>query len=194
MGHFGRTDLFDYNYLFLNAAKQLSPLSDQEKEALQEWERVLELLKARAFEELSGELDWVTKWLFIKKAMAKKGWGWDSVSAWKMDAEYHNISPDPDKSLFAWLDAHNQIKHLITPEEIARARFTAPDTRAKSRGDFIRWCANNPELAKDVKDVQWAHFNYKNGDIKYYFGEQADPFSARSSDVQSFLRQLTENG
>ncbi|MBI3046316.1 MAG: proteasome accessory factor PafA2 family protein [Candidatus Harrisonbacteria bacterium] len=66
-----RIDIFEYNKIFLDAAKQLSPLSEPEKLCLQEWERVLELLKARAFDQLVGELDWVTKWWLLKKKMSK---------------------------------------------------------------------------------------------------------------------------
>lgn len=191
---FERIDLFDYNYLFLNAAKQLSPLSDEEKKALQEWERVLELLKAGAFEELVGELDWVTKRFFLQKAMARKGWNLDSVSAWKIDAEYHNISPSPEKSLFAWLDQHGKIKHLITQEEIAKARFSSPETRARSRGNFVRWCANNPELAApNVKSLDWQAFSFLMAENKFHFGEKNNPFSAESSDLQRFFRQLAES-
>ncbi|MBI3046317.1 MAG: proteasome accessory factor PafA2 family protein [Candidatus Harrisonbacteria bacterium] len=64
-------DVVDYNYLFLRAAEKLKPLSEPEKLCLQEWERVLELLKARAFDQLVGELDWVTKWWLLKKKMSK---------------------------------------------------------------------------------------------------------------------------
>jgi len=67
-----RMSLINYNYLFLRAAKQLKPLSVQEKKCLEEWERILELFKAKEIDSLVGELDWATKWFVLKRQMRKE--------------------------------------------------------------------------------------------------------------------------
>jgi len=208
---FAYVDIWDYNRLFLDYAKQLNPLSDMEKMALEEWARVLELLKAKALDELVGELDWVTKRFWLKTEMKQFGFGIDSVQAYVLCREYHNISPSPQKSLFALLDEEGLIRHLVSREEIERARFLAPATRARSRGEFVQMCRRYPELRERVQNITWegvclrkpgvaryaegeliaaetGYYPSQNPDVR--FGEIGDPFSPQSSSLEKFYKDM----
>jgi proteasome accessory factor A len=187
-------NLFAYNRFFLDAAKQLSPLSEQEKRVLAEWERVLELLEARAFDKLVGEIDWITKWWLIKNKMKKHNFGLDDIRAWKIDMGYHDISNDPKKSWFALLDQGGYIRHLVSEQAIKQAMTIPPETRAKSRGEFLKLLSEKPNLSRMVVIFSWEYalINYINdkNKIKIYFGEKSDPFSPASSTLEEFKRLI----
>ncbi len=189
-------DVVDYNRLFLNAAKQLNPLSDAEKQGLREWERVLELLKARAFDKLVGELDWATKWFLLKKKMSQHNFDLGSVQALKINMGYHNISPSPKESQFARLDEDGYIKHLVGQEDIEKAKTIAPDTRAKSRGEFIKLLFNQYKpLIKEQSgiDIDWGKVSLRVPGferIDIYFGEPDNPFTSYSSTLKKFRRKF----
>ncbi len=190
-----RQDLLDCNEVYLNAAKQLNPLSEEEKRGLAEWQRVLELLRARAFDQLVGELDWATKRFLLNTRMKKYGFGLDSIKAWRINFNYHNISSSPDKSWFARLDEAGYIKHLVTEEAIKRAMLFPPATRAKSRSDFIKLCSDHKGLAEQVTSFDWEKAgiqrarNESTETVYVCFGEPDNPFSPESSSLQKFLKE-----
>ena len=194
----GTMDLIEYNYLFLNLAKQLNPLSAEEKLCLQEWERVLELLKARAFDKLVGELDWVTKRWLIEKKMSKYNFGLNDVRAWKIDMGYHDISTDPKQSWFALLEEEGRIKHLITKEDIKRAVYTPPETRAKSRGKLVRLAWENNKVREKIHWINWDAVVVKNNPSwfgrasspQHFFGERKDPFATISPELENLYKEL----
>ena len=173
-----KVDAVDYLFLFLTAAQQLNPLSSEEKKILQEWERVLELLQAKAYDKLVGELDWVTKWYLLKNQMQREGYGLDDIRAWLLDMKYHNISPDPNQSVFAWLDEKGYIKHLVTEKAIQAAVYTPPETRAKSRGRFVEECFQDYWLRYSIRNFDWQQAETDERII--YFGEFKNPFSTKT--------------
>ena len=186
-----RMDILEYNKIFLDAAKQLQPLSQQEKLCLQEWERVLELLKARAFDQLVGELDWATKWWLLKKKMSKYNFGLDDIRAWKIDMGYHDISSDPKKSWFALLEEEGKIKHLVSKEDIQKAILTPPETRAKSRGKFIRLAWEHRKLLNKIMYINWDAVCLQGNPPKYYpTGEISNPFATVSSSLENLYKEL----
>lgn len=187
-----KEDFIDYNYRFLNLAKQLRPLSEDEQRALEEWEYVLDLLKARAFKKLVGKLDWVTKWFLLKNQMARGGYGLDDPRAYVVDMEYHNISTSPDKSWFARLDEKGFIRHLVSEEEVQRAMTSAPQTRAKCREDFIKFCYQDPRLRGAVRDINWDVAAVEGYPSPIFFGETHNPFLTSSSTLQSFFTHFSE--
>lgn len=210
---FARVDLWDYNQLFLDYAKQLNPLSEMENKALEEWARVLELLKAGALDKLVGELDWVTKRFWLKAEMKQFGFGLNSVDAYVLCREYHNISPSPQKSLFALLDEGGLIRHLVSQEEVERARTLAPETRARSRGKFIKMCLAYPDLKERLQRISWEGVgfrkndsssrhaegelmdletgNYQSQNPDAWFGEVGNPFSPDSPSLEKFYKTVS---
>lgn len=209
---FARVSIWDYNQLFLDYARQLNPLSDMEKKALEEWARILELLRAKALDKLVGELDWATKQFWLKTEMKQFGFGLNSENAYVLCREYHNIHPSPQKSLFALLDEEGFIRHLVSREEIEQARSLAPATRARSRGEFVKICQRYPDIRERVQRIAWdgVYFRKKGsppgppeGELidlesgQYFsqnpdawFGEVGNPFSPSSSSLEKFYKDM----
>ena len=172
----GFKDVISYNYIFLNAAKQLQSLSVSEKNALEEWERVLELLRAKAFDKLVGELDWVTKWYLIKNKLKNSNWKLDDVQIWKASREYHNISISPKISWYRLLEERGYIRHLISRADIRQALTIPPPTRAESRGNFVKKCFKDRNFLRKISLFNWDQAEDFN-DTAYFFGKPDDPFS-----------------
>lgn len=157
----GYKEIIGYNRIFLEAAKKLRPLSKLEKKTLKEWERVLNLLEARKFKKLVGELDWVTKEYLLRVSMANRKFGLDSVVARRINEDYHNISESPKKSLFAWLDKKGLIRHLVSRREILRFVTKCPETRAKARSKLIRRCLKNKRLLDRLREINWTDAQFE---------------------------------
>ena len=185
-----KVDAVDYLFLFLTAAQQLNPLSSEEKKILQEWERVLELLQAKAYDKLVGELDWVTKWYLLKNQMQREGYGLDDIRAWLLDMKYHNISPDPNQSVFAWLDEKGYIKHLVTEKAIQAAVYTPPETRAKSRGRLVSLAAKQLKLFYRINRLNWESVEFRNYKSAIYFGAKDNPLVTESAELENFYKEL----
>ncbi|MBI4991816.1 MAG: proteasome accessory factor PafA2 family protein [Candidatus Harrisonbacteria bacterium] len=186
----GKKDLFEYNYLFLDLAKQLSPLSDNEKKALEAWEEILELLMARAFNKLVGKLDWVTKWKLLRRQMKREGFELSDPQAWLIDMEYHNISNDPNLSWYARLEERGYIQHLVDEEEIVRTMLVPPPTRARCRGDLLELIKTNSRLWYQVTRFNWDGAKFNNYQDMIYFGEKDNPFVPTSSSIDKLCRDL----
>ncbi|MDP3999670.1 MAG: proteasome accessory factor PafA2 family protein [bacterium] len=177
----GRKEIIEYNRIFLKAAKKLKPLSKLEKKTLQEWERVLDLLEARKFKKLVGELDWITKDYLLRISMAKRGFNLSSIVARRINEDYHNISESPKKSLFAWLDKKGLIRHLVSRKEISRFVARPPETRAKARGKLVKRCLGNKRLLNRIWEINWPQAQFKgkgNAKIVVKFGKVRNLFSA----------------
>lgn len=188
----GAVDVLKYNRVFLEAAKQLNPLSEEEKDALDEWERILELLTAKALDELVGELDWVTKWNLINNQMKKHEYGLDDLRAWKTDLAYHDISDDPSRSWFTRLDNLGYIRHLADSKDIEWAMSNPPsDTRALSRGRLIRLALTHKALRSDFKGLDWgaAHIMIGAENKMYPFGEKDNPFAPVSPELEKLYTE-----
>jgi len=169
-------ETLDKNFIFLNAAKQLKYLSESEKDALDEWERVLNLLKDKAYGKLIGELDWTTKLMLIKNKMKKHHFNLSDVRAWQINMEYHNISNNPKRSWFSRLDELGFISHLVSEEDVKKAIFTPPPTRAQTRSLFVKLCSQNPRLRIFFPSMDWGTLSIKGSKESFYFGEDANPF------------------
>lgn len=176
----GSKEIISYNRIFLEAAKKLRPLSGLEKKTLKEWERVLNLLAARKFKKLVGELDWVTKEYLLRISMANRKFGLDSVVARRINEDYHNISESPKKSLFSWLDKKGLIRHLVSRREILRFITKCPETRAKARSNLIRRCLKNKRLLDRLREINWEGAQFEGRGCKraeVWFGKVRNLFS-----------------
>lgn len=192
----GGIDVLRYNKVFLDAARQLNPLSEEESDALDEWGRIIELLGAKKLNDLVGELDWVTKWNLLSNQMDMHGYGLDDLRAWKLDLSYHDISDNPDQSWFARLDNFGYIRHLIESEDIDSAVTTPPaDTRAFSRGRFITFASQHPELSRFIARFDWSSVTItREKEIKnYFFGEKDDPFAPVSRELEKLYLEHPGN-
>lgn len=191
----GFKDVIEYNRIFLKAAQQLRPLSAMEKKALEEWARVLELLKAGAWKKLVGELDWATKRFLLETKMREQGFGLDSLKAWHLDQEYHNISSNPRESWFARMDEAGLIKHLVAEKQIRQAIIRPPETRAKTRGDFVALCLRDKGLAKRLELLDWdlAEIKIGNRNGSLYFGHPDNSLLPQDKPLGKLLRELKKS-
>jgi len=120
-------------------------LDAETQSVLYEWADTLDKL-GRDTEELTSRVDWLIK-LHLLRARGKKvapgaewslerGDHWEHPALRELDLKYHVLRPE--QSLYAVLERAGLVDHIVTPEEIARARKFPPcDTRAKIRGDAI---------------------------------------------------------
>lgn len=187
----GSVGALDYNRLFLNAAKQLSPLSPEEAMGLAEWERVLDVLRLGEVKKLAGELDWATKLELLKKKMRKHGFGLEDPRARRIAWDYHNISGNPKRSWFAWLDERGLIRHLIGKEAVQKAMVSAPETRAKSRGEFIDLLIKNPGIFQSL-EISWeaAYAFYRGKEWEFIFGQSGNPACPSREGIDKFIAIL----
>ncbi len=194
-----RLNIIRYNRIFLDAAKQLNPLSVREKKCLEEWERILSLLEAGALEKLVGELDWVTKWHLLEKAMKKFGFGLEDKRAWRMDWDYHNISSDPRISLYAALEQKDVIRRLVSEEDIRKTILTPPQSRAMSRGRFVKLFRQEEKLrsAFPKADMDWQKvilrkelLEKSDKPLVIPFGGGGNPFSTENPDLEELYKKL----
>lgn len=167
----------DYLKIFLKAAKQLKPLSDQEKKCISEWENVLELSADRTGQKLVGKLDWATKLHLLKNQMKKKGFKLGDGRALRINMEYHNISSDPRRSWFARLEELGYVDRMASDADVRRAIREAPLTRAHARGKFIRKCLGAKKWRSKLGGISWGDAFWKGQAVT--FGLGGDPFSTR---------------
>ncbi len=187
----GPMDIFDYNDIFLKAAKKMRYLSEQEKKIIQEWDRVLKILRSGKWQKLVGELDWATKWFLLKSRMNKHGFKLDSIRAWRINQGYHNISDSPQESWFALLDQRGKIRHLVDPKKVGWAVGNAPATRAQLRGLLIKICRKKQSLATAVSAIRWESATFDH-DQQIYFSRIKNPFSVSNKFLRMFNKSLEE--
>jgi proteasome accessory factor A len=167
-----------YNEIFLKAASQLNPLSENEKKCLEEWSRVLQLFRDGAAAKLVGEIDWVTKWHLLKNQMRRYGFDLNDPRAIQINMEYHNISDSSQESWFARLDEKGFIRHLADRKDIIRAMVRAPMTRAHARSMFIQKCLRSRPFCHSVDQLDW---DKAQADHTYIFGGAKDPCSPETT-------------
>jgi proteasome accessory factor A len=175
----GDMSVVRYNEIFLKAARQLDPLSENEKKCLDEWDRVLQLLRAGATSKLVGELDWVTKWHLLKNQMRRYEFDLNDPRAIQINMEYHNISDSPYESWFARLDEKGFIRHLVNQKDVRRAMVCAPMTRAHARSMFIKKCLSSRSFYHSVDQLDWD--TARSNNCTYLFGEKRDPCSPETT-------------
>lgn len=167
----------DYLRIFLKGAKQLKPLSDSEKKCLSEWENTLDLLGDLSGGKLVGKFDWATKLYLLKNQMRKYGFDLDSGRAFRINMEYHNISPDPKQSWFARLEELGHVIRFSSDKEVLSAIHNAPRTRASARGKFIRECLRNKKWRSKLGGISWGNAIWSGRPV--IFGLSGDPFSTK---------------
>ena len=136
--------LKEYADLFWNYLDTQQPSNEIYKEVVGYFFEILELLDKRDWEGLFGKLDWVTKRMVIEHSCARRGRGWQSDWATKIDYDYHNNNHQ--EGLFftrilpsiktVQISADEEIKQLrairiSTDEEIKQAMLEPPPTRSR---------------------------------------------------------------
>ncbi len=121
-----------------------------ERQTLQRWERVLDLLEARATHKLARCVEWVDRYIAIGEAVAS--FPDDPEMAMKAAKQYSEVGAD--RSIFYQRQADGLIDRIIDDEQIIHAIHHPPhDTRAALRA---RLCALH-----EVTGIDWARLTHK---------------------------------
>jgi len=101
------------------------------------WEDTLAKLARCDLAALQGRLDWVTKYLQIERALARRGLDWSDPAAKHLDHLYASL--DPDEGLYWVLERAGLTERLVDAARIEHFRHTPPeDTRARTRAMLLR--------------------------------------------------------
>ena len=114
---------------------EMEGVSDVDRQALDEWEQVLELLESDP-RSAADRLDWAAKLDLLEQYRERDRLGWSDPKLRLIDLQYHDI--DRSKGLYHRLVAGKRMRRLFTDDAIARAATTPPDaTRAYFRGRCV---------------------------------------------------------
>ena len=153
------------------------------EDILNQWEFVLTKLEENP-RELTGYIDWVTKYEIIESYMRRKGCKLDNPKISMMDLQYHDIKRD--RGLYYLLEKEGLVEKIVDDEEIEYAMEYPPqNTRAKLRGDFIR-IAN---MKNRSYSVDWTYLKLDG------YGEETilcmDPFASYDRRIEKMLLYLS---
>lgn len=149
---------------------------------LHEWDKVLGRLEEDPML-LVKEVDWVTKKWMIQSYVDRKCCGWDDQKVAMIDLQYHDVNRK--RGLYHLLAARNETVSIVEEQAIEYAmNFPPQSTRAKIRGDFIRFArAKNRSYT-----VDWTYLK-----LNGYWEETIlcmDPFCAKNRRVEELLTQV----
>lgn len=161
------------------------------------WEWVLEKLEEDPMS-LRHDLDWVIKKRFLDFEIRRLGYGWERWSTiptnifWRLkgfDLAYHQLG---ESSLYTYLLRKGMVRRLIRDRDIERAVIFPPQrTRAKIRGEFIRWaCKHGINAEADWTSLKAPSF------MKAFFGADEfstyDPFQSHYPELGEFMRVFSD--
>ena len=163
------------------------------------WERVLDLLEARADEALDGEVEWVTKRALLRRYADSRGLAWDDRRLAQVDLACHEITRAADgtpRGLFRLLEARGAAFRLTDPDAVARAMTEPPsDTRAVLRGRLIS-AAREHGVAYSVDWLQFTAHGVPT--VLGVHGDRAvtlpDPLAVADESVDAMLAALATAG
>jgi proteasome accessory factor A len=146
---------------------------------LTHWREVLEGLKSDPAS-LAPKVDWIAKRELMRAFMDRTGCGLDDPRIAMMDLQYHDV--DRNRGLYYLLERDRKMTRVTTdPGVIHAMAHPPPDTRARIRGQFIRFAkeANRPY------SVDWTYLK-----LSGYFEETilcTDPFVSHDPRVEELV-------
>lgn len=118
------------------------------------WQRIVDRLRARAFDELLADLDWVKKRHAIERTLDRQTeLGWDAPEVRYLDLAYASL--DPARGLYWSYESAGVAARLVSEEDVSRFVDEPPeDTRAWTRAMLLR------HLRPDqIAAVDWDHID-----------------------------------
>lgn len=174
----------EIQFRYLESAQGYRGESEETDWILDEWESTLHGLSTD-IPSMRDRIDWVAKYTMVNQVREENGWSWSEDALQSYDLEYHNI--DPNRSLAGALEQMGELRTIVGEVEVAEAETTPPDnTRAKSRGEFVRKTLQNPK--RKVYMIDWnAIVTGPHGVV-----EMQDPFATYDDDIENSLKKLPE--
>ena len=152
------------------------------KDVLARWTDVLMKLESDPMQ-LSRELDWVIKKVWIDKFMDRHRLSWRDPKVSLLDLQYHDIRPE--KGVYYRLALNDQVDRITYDETIEQAKHVPPQTtRARLRGEFIRQ-ANLK--GKDCR-VDWVYLKLNDPERETIVCK--DPFQSHDERVERLIRSF----
>ena len=148
-----------------------------------QWREVLTLLGSDPGR-LADRIDWVAKYEVIQGYMRKEGCTIADPRVAMLDLQYHDI--DPERGIYYLLERQKKMVRVTGEPAIIHAmQHPPPDTRARIRGQFIRFAkaANRPY------SVDWTYLK-----LSGYFEETilcTDPFVSQDPRVEELVATAT---
>lgn len=186
--------------IYLEAAKTLSDLTEEDRNALELWEEILDLLSRDLTADgnllkLYGVLDWPTKWYIVKKRMEKDNLSIGDERILGINILYHSLDHSTRRSLWSRLLMADRekpfMRRIVSKSDVALATYEPCCGRDRTRADFIR-IARALSHKMDLRELEWDHallYLPKVRDaIKINFGDH--PFCERSESFENFKRLL----
>lgn len=120
------------------------------------WGEVLESLRHRRWEELTGRIDWVLKKSILEQALdTHRNLDWSSPEIKTLDHLYSSL--DVTNSLFTQYEKLGLVEKVVSDAEIERFVHEPPtDTRAWGRAQLLRLAE-----ADEVESVNWDTMRFK---------------------------------
>lgn len=106
----------------------------EEVQVLYEWGWVLSGLEVQGPLSMMDKIDWAAKLNLIEES----GLSLEDPRAQLIDLQYHGVSRA--RSLYYKAQDQGDTERMVSDQDIEAAMSTAPATRARIRGDFIRRC------------------------------------------------------
>ena len=104
-------------------------------------------------------VDWVAKKFLLTTFQESEGLEWSDPWLQSIDLEYHNVSLE--QGLYYELMRENQMKRLVSEDDVRRAIFQPPETtRAFFRGRAVA------RFNHEIESVQWDEIVLASGQIK----------------------------
>lgn len=148
----------DVQRLYLAAARKHCDEDEETSWLLAEWEAVLDDLVADYWR-CRDRVDWVAKKFLLTTFQESEGLEWSDPWLQSIDLEYHNVSLE--QGLYYELMRENQMKRLVTEDDVRRAIFQPPETtRAFFRGRAVA------RFNREIESIQWDEIVLGSGQLK----------------------------
>lgn len=138
----------------------------------------LEAVRSGRHEAVRDRLDWAMKHHLLGEYARARGLDLADPRVARLAFAYHDI--DPVTGLGHALHQHGHLARFVSPEQVATARDTPPQTtRARLRGDFVAWVAERGFHAS----VDWAQVRLNRPIGRPV--ELPDPFASANAQVEA---------
>ena len=162
------------------------PLSTTAADLLRRWEHVLTALAEDPMQ-LHQEIDWVIKHHLLTAYAARSQRSPEATAdrLLMLDLQYHDIRRS--KGLYYLLERQGRVARIATEAQIETAMVEPPpDTRAKIRGDLIKFA----NLRQIPYEIDWDYIRI--GYLLHLWIKCQDPFQYESDQVAHLMRRLED--
>ncbi|QDO88761.1 Pup--protein ligase [Ornithinimicrobium ciconiae] len=153
------------------------------RQVLELWERALKAFEAQDLSLVETEIDWVLKWRTLQRYADRSGLPMSDPRLQQLDLAWHDIHPT--RGLFNIVSRRGGATEVVTPEAIATAGSTPPQTtRAKLRGDFV---AAAQAHHRDFS-VDWVHLKLNDSTQRTVLCK--DPFVSQDARIDELIATM----